>query len=294
MIAVDVLEEGKTTALPYTIFTPVLDTKNATKLHSPTRKEVVATSPYIPGLEVHIPANSILRDIEGNAIKEMTLTPVPADRGPFPGPVGVKFPVFFTLQLGGTQLENVDPSSSSGMRLVFPNYERVPRGTKIDFWSYDAGGVGWFTYGKGSISGDGKQIVPDEGVEIRLFTCASIGSPTEPEGPPCDCSAWDGDPVHLGTGLFVYRQTDLVLPDIIPISLHEYIVRTIPNGDRSGQGLGILTRCSSSEIRPLIRGLIWCCLMAGRFALIATRRGQALRERSWKRPPPRQHSTRRH
>ncbi len=236
MIAVDVLKSGKTTALPYTIFSPVLDTKNATKLHSPTKKEVVATSPYLPGLEVHIPRGSVLRDVDGNAIREMTITPVPADRGPFPGPVGVKFPVFFTLQLGGTTLENVDPATTTGMRLVFPNYERVPGGTKIDFWSYDAGGVGWFTYGKGSISADGKQIVPDEGVEIRLFTCASVGSPTEPEGPPCDCSAWDGDPVHLGTGLFVNHQTDLVLPDVIPISLTRIYRQNDPKWRPFGTG----------------------------------------------------------
>src|SRR5205085_7691684 len=60
---------------------------------------------------------------------------------------------------------------------------------------------------------------PDSGVTIHLFTCASIGDPDEPDGPVPGSSAMDGDPVDLGTGLFVYTQTDLVLPDIIPISL---------------------------------------------------------------------------
>ena len=36
---------------------------------------------------------------------------------------------------------------------------------------------------------------------------------------PCNGCAVAGDPVDLSTGLFIYQQTDLVLPDVIPISL---------------------------------------------------------------------------
>ncbi len=39
MIAVDVLKSGKTTTLPYSIFSPAPDTKNAIRLHSPTKME---------------------------------------------------------------------------------------------------------------------------------------------------------------------------------------------------------------------------------------------------------------
>jgi YD repeat-containing protein len=217
MIAVDVPKRNATNVLPYTIWMPVLDTKNAVRVASPTRKALVARTPLIPGLEVHIPADTVLRDFDGNPLKSMTLTPVPVDRGPFPGPPGVQFPVFFTLQLGGTTAEGLDGKLGSGIRLVFPNYGGVPTGSRIDFWSYAADGVGWYTYGHGSVTGDGKQIVPDAGVTIHLFTCASIGSPNEPEG-PVSCES-DGDPVNLGTGLFIYKDTDLYLPDIIPISI---------------------------------------------------------------------------
>jgi RHS repeat-associated protein len=217
MIAIDVSKSNETNVLPFTIWMPVLDTKHAIKIASPNKKEVVATTPLLPGLEVHIPPKSILRDFDGNALTSITITPVPLDRGPFPGPPGAKFPMFFTLQLGGTQVESADGTLSPGMKLVFPNYEKVPPGTRIVFWSYAADGVGWYTYGNGTVTDDGKQIVPDPGVTINLFTCASIGSPTEPDGPQ-DPSG-DGDPVNLGTGLFVHHQTDLVLPDVIPISL---------------------------------------------------------------------------
>ena len=217
MIAIDVPKSNETNVLPFTIWMPMLDTKHEIKIASPTKKEVVATTPLLPGLEVHIPPKSVLRDFDGNPLTTITITPVPLDRGPFPGPPGVKFPMFFTLQLGGTKIESTDVTLSPGIKLVFPNYEKVPAGTRIDFRSYAADGVGWFTYGSGTVTADGKQIVPDPGVTISLFTCASIGSPTEPDGPQDPSN--DGDPVNLGTGLFVYQQTDLVLPDTIPISL---------------------------------------------------------------------------
>jgi len=90
--------------------------------------------------------------------------------------------MFFTFQLGGTKIESADGSLSPGIKLVFPNYEKTPSGTRIVFWSYAADGVGWFTYGSGTVTADGKQIVPDPGVTIKLFTCASVGSPDETEG----------------------------------------------------------------------------------------------------------------
>jgi len=220
MIAIDVPKPNETNVLPFTIFMPVLDTKHAIKIASPNKKEVVATNPLLPGLEVHIPPKSILRDFDGNSLTSISITPVPLDRGPFPGPPGAKFPMFFTLQLGGTKIESADGSLSPGIKLVFPNYEKTPPGTRIVFWSYAADGVGWFTYGSGTATPDGKQIVPDPGVTIKLFTCASIGSPDEPVAPPpCNGCSKDGDPVDLSTGLFVYQQTDLMLPDVIPISL---------------------------------------------------------------------------
>jgi len=45
---------------------------------------------------------------------------------------------------------------------------------------------------------------------------------------------FDGDPVNLGTGLFVNRKTDLVLPDTIPISL----TRTYRQNDSASRAFG--------------------------------------------------------
>jgi YD repeat-containing protein len=107
------------------------------------------------------------------------------------------------------------------MRIIFPNYQNLPAGDRVDFWNYDPAGVGWYLYGHGTVTPDRKQVVPDPGVELQSMYCISLMNKGDapPTGPnPCN-EARDADPVHLDTGLFVYEETDLRLPDVIPIEL---------------------------------------------------------------------------
>src|SRR5262249_46041933 len=50
------LAVDRTTALTYTVWMPRIDTAHAVTIPSPTKREVVVTTPKIPGLEVRIPA----------------------------------------------------------------------------------------------------------------------------------------------------------------------------------------------------------------------------------------------
>ena len=235
MIAVDV-NAGQTTALLYTIWMPVLDTAHEIPLPAGGSADFIARTPRIPGLEVHIPAGGVLRDADGNIAQSMTITPIPVDRAPFPLPVGVRFPVYFTLQPGGARLEGSASAVARGMRLVFPNASRQRPGTRIDFWSYDSKQVGWFRYGQGTVGADSRTVTPDPGVVIRHFTCASIGDPNDfpSDGPK---GLFGGDPVDLATGLFVYDKVDLVLPDSMPIAFG----RTYRQGDPISRAFGIGT-----------------------------------------------------
>jgi hypothetical protein len=61
---------------------------------------VVITNPHIPGLEVHLPPGTVIRDDDGQTVTELSLTPIPVDRPPFALPPGVTVPVFFTVQPG--------------------------------------------------------------------------------------------------------------------------------------------------------------------------------------------------
>lgn len=228
------LTEGETNVLPYTVWMPLLDTDNAVALPSPTTREVIATTPLIPGLEVHVPQRAVLRDIDGNAVRSISITPIPIDRPPFPLPRGVKFPAYFTLQPGGAVLEGDEETLRQGIRLIMPNYAGAPAGSRVDLWSYDPTSLGWYVYGGASVSNDGKHIVPDSGVRIRMLTCAAFGPAVIAAAlwSILGNLAWVGEPVDLGTGLFVYEKTDVVLPDVIPIVLTRTYRQSDPNTPR--------------------------------------------------------------
>ena len=212
------VESGKTNVLSYTIWMPKIDTAHAVTIPSPTSIETVITTPRIPGLEVHIPPQTIIRDHDGNVATQITITPIPLDRPPFPLPQGVDVPIYFTVQPGGGYVESL--GESKGARLIYPNYKYRPVGARFDFWHYDPEEKGWDIYGQGSVSDDGKQVIPDPNVSVYEFTGAMVAPPglAPQEGPPPgDCSN-DGDPVNLSTGLFVMTKTDLILPDVLPIA----------------------------------------------------------------------------
>jgi RHS repeat-associated protein len=224
---------NRTNALSFNIWMPRLDTRNTITVSAPTTKDTAITTPHIPGLEVHIPSGAIVRDVDGQTANKISITPIPVDRPPFPLPSSVNVPVFFTVQPGAAQV--IPPRA----RVIYPNYAGAAPGTRVDFWNYDPAVRGWYVYGKGSVTPDGKQVVPDPGVVIYEFTGFMIGSGGNPAGNgPNDGSgadAGDGDPVDLGTGLFVLKKTDIYLPDTVPIILR----RTYRPGDNAARAFGI-------------------------------------------------------
>jgi RHS repeat-associated protein len=233
------IEPGRTTVLPYTIWLPRINTHDAVSLASPTTREVVVTSPYIPGLELHIPPGVVLRDRAGRVVTEVSITPIPIDRSPFPLPTR-DVPVYFTIQPGGVHLQSVDPALPQGARLVYPNYNSAAPGTVLDFWSYDPVEKGWYVYGQGKVSEDARQVVPDPGVAIYEFTGAMVSFPSDApsEGPPPGgCEGQAGDPVDCYTGLFLLTRTDLALPGTIPIA----VTRTYRPRDTASRAFGIGT-----------------------------------------------------
>jgi RHS repeat-associated protein len=211
------LTQGKTTVLPYTVWMPLIDTQHATEIPVPTPNEIVATSPRIPGLEIHVPANVILQTSAG-PLRSLTLTQIPPDRSPIPIPPGGTF--VFTPQAHGAAVIQPDGTPSPvGVRMILLNHDGLPAGTRLALWSYDAWKGGWYEYGYGAVSADGRQIVPDPGVEMKRVTCFFyLGLPATFAG-PIPGGVKDGDPVDLATGFFTVEKTDLVVPDVIPIVL---------------------------------------------------------------------------
>ncbi|HZE69209.1 MAG TPA: RHS repeat-associated core domain-containing protein [Pyrinomonadaceae bacterium] len=222
---------NKTNTLPYTIWMPRLDIAHAVRITSPTTNEVIITNPRIPGLELHLPAGTVVRDLDGQIVTQISITPVPTDRPPFPLPPGFNVPVFASIQPGGARV--IPPRA----RLIYPNYTNERPGARIDFWNYDPEERGWYIYGQGTVNANGTQIIPDPGVAVYEFSGIMISSGGSPPlgWPELGDNDEDGDPLDLSTGLFVYDRTDLVLTDVLPISL----TRTYRPGDNASRAFGI-------------------------------------------------------
>ena len=258
------LQAGRTNVLPYTIWMPRLDPAGTVRIDSPLATDRIITSPRIPGLELRIPAGTVIRDRQGKVVTEINVTAIPVDRPPFPVPdLGV--PVYFTIQPGGAVLQSTSGRAPQGAQLYYPNFRGEVPGARGVFWNYDPLEREWFVYGLGRISADAKQAIPDPGVTIHEFTGAMFnGSDAPPPAgpPPCECpgaggsgpgggssgqpwgqassagsgnSAAAGDPVDLVTGQFAHVETDLHLPDVMPITLS----RTYRALDKNSRAFGV-------------------------------------------------------
>ncbi len=226
------LAAGKETTLDAPIWMTPLDPAGDRTVASPTRRETRITTPQIPGLEVRLPAGTVIHDAAGKVMRQLNITAIPVDRPPFPLPFFSEVPIYFTVQPGRAYL-------SKGAQIIYPNYTHLRPGARVDFWNYDPTGRGWYIYGQGTVTPNGKQVVPDPGVRVWEFTGAMITSTPKPphSGPKPGGSTHGGDPVDLGTGLMVYRRTDLMIPDTIPI----VIERTYRQGDSNSYSFGVGT-----------------------------------------------------
>lgn len=229
-VGVDV-KASQTNVLPYTIWMPKLAMAQAVTIPSPNAQDIVVSTPQIPGLELHLPAGTVIRDLDGKSVTQLSITPVPTDRPPFPLPQGLSVPVFASIQPGASVV--IPPRA----RLFYPNYTNKKPGTRMNFWNYDPTGKGWYIYGRGTVTPNGKQIVPDPGVVIYEFNGIMIddaGNPP-PTGPENGDNDRGGDPVDLSTGLFVMEKTDFFLPDILPVVMK----RTYRPGDTQSRPFGV-------------------------------------------------------
>ena len=251
-IGVDIVG-GKTNVLSYKIWMTPLDTAHAVKIQSPTSSDLVITNPNLPGLELHIPKGTVITDHQGKVVHEISITLIPLSQPPFPLPQGVQVPIYFTIQPGAAYLSTNGGTGPQGAELYYPSGGH-PAGAPFDFWNYNPDGMGWYIYGHGKVNVEGKQVIPDPGVRIYEFTGAMVGGsgngpgsgappgapgpmpPGVPPGSPAPPGS-GGDPVDFSTGLFNYVKTDLVLSDVLPISL----TRSYRPADSMSRAFGVGT-----------------------------------------------------
>ena len=177
------VKSGITNLLPFIIWMPALDIAHAVNIPVPTRKETIVTTPLLPGLELRIPAGTVIRDYYGQVVHQITITPIPVNQPPFPLP-NVPVPIYFTIQPGGAWLTKISASGPQGAQLYYPNTYHKPVGTVFQFWNYNPDGQGWYIYGLGRVAPGGLQIVPDPGVLIYGFSGAMVGDSGAPANGP--------------------------------------------------------------------------------------------------------------
>jgi RHS repeat-associated protein len=229
----DEIKAGVTNKLDFKIWMSLLDVAHEITIPSPTSKETILTTPTMPGLELRLPPGTVITDASGKAVTKITITPIPLDRPPFPLPF-VIVPTFFTIQPGGAYI-SVNGSGPKGARLFYPNTEHKPSGVPYAFWNYNPDHNGWYVYGEGLVNRTRTQVVPNPGVVIYGFSGAMVGSGNAGPSSQGQDPSSDGEPVQLSSGLFVYNKTDLVLPDVVPISL----TRTYRQNDSWSRPFGI-------------------------------------------------------
>jgi RHS repeat-associated protein len=225
---------GETTVLPFTIWMPRLDTAHEVVIPSPTTRETVITTPYVPGLEVHLPAGTVITGEDGKVVTRLGITPIPVDRPPFPLARNVNVPVYFTVQPGGAYV-GTSGIGAKGAWVVYPNLQGAVPNQEFQFFHYDPDARGWYVYGLGSVNDSGSQVVPYAKTRIYEFTGAMFnGAGSPPAKGATPGGGKEGDPVDPSTGLFIHEQTDLYLPDVIPLAL----TRTYNSADTIARPFG--------------------------------------------------------
>ena len=265
---------GTTTAASEPYWLTKLDPAGTTFIPSPTTQETVIRSPRIPGLELRIPPGTVIRDSQGQVVTEVNITAIPVDRPPFPLP-GFDVPVYFTIQPGGARLQSTSGADAGarlfypntmaelgGARASFWNYDPYEK----NWYIYGVGAIGLDRkqvipnpeveiYGfTGAMINSGitpPAIGPSPGCRAGDFGPAPGGEPggAGDGGGPGDgnppppkggggCHQTDnsgGDPVDMGTGLYVHENTDLYAFDLWPLNL----VRTYRQSDANSRPFGV-------------------------------------------------------
>jgi hypothetical protein len=198
----------------------------------------IVTDPAIPGFQMTLPAGASITGWDSQPNNQISVRPVQLDRMPIPPLPGDRVGVsaymdYFGKPGGGTPSEPIP--------ITFPNDLGAPPGTQVELWYYDEAPDGsrpnqMAQYGTGTVSVNGSQIVPDidPGTSKPFgqprFCCGQVmpawfrelldflagivgGLATTIEG------LTGGDPVDLGTGIFVLKKTDLVLPGRLPVTI---------------------------------------------------------------------------
>lgn len=183
--------------------------------------QTVISPPEIPDFTMIIPAGTTITGWDGQPNTKISITPVPVDRIPVippPADLHVKQTYMFNFGKPGGGYP------SRPIPVLAPNDLGGLPGQRADFWYFDESPTPdpnsnqWKKYGEGTISADGRQVIPDPGVGQPKFCCGIFFVVMQQLAALFGFDEQNaGDPILLQTGMLNVQQTDLVLPGRIPI-----------------------------------------------------------------------------
>jgi hypothetical protein len=169
---------GKTTVLPFKNWLPIIDHAHDVAIQNPTTGPIVVTNPALPGLEIRIPAGTVIRDADGALVQKIGITPLAVGKWPVPPPQDLDATTSFTVQPGAACL--YDEQGGIGVaQVIVPNLTNRGAGARVQFFRYEPDAGGWRGYGGGSVSADAKTIQPDASTVLTDFASAECDPKTK-------------------------------------------------------------------------------------------------------------------
>ncbi|MBI1821017.1 MAG: IPT/TIG domain-containing protein [Nitrospirae bacterium] len=215
---------GQANTLPYPIYLHEIS-QNFIPINPAV--DTIVTDVNVPDFQMRIPAGVNIIGWDGQVNTKVSVTPVPIDRLPIkliPAGIYTRTVYMFSFGKPGGGLP------SQPIPVTYPNDLHGNPGDRMNLWYYDESANPdpnshqWKIYGQGTVTPDGRQIVPDPGVGMPKFCCgatfvSTLGSASNvgPNPSPQDGKQPKGDPVDPSTGNFTLTHTDLSLLGPIPI-----------------------------------------------------------------------------
>ncbi|MEW6247649.1 MAG: DUF6531 domain-containing protein, partial [Nitrospirota bacterium] len=179
---------------------------------------------HIPGLTLSIQDGTTIRSEDGQTNSGVAITPLPPDRVPrLPESAAPRTVYLVSFERHGGGIP------SKPVPMIAPNEAGADPGTRMQFWYYDKSpspdpaSHQWKLAGYGTVSPDGRSIIPDPGVGQPRFCYAywthyaatNITQKCPQDGQNCTAA----DPVDVTSGVFTLEKTDMVLPGVLPVHI---------------------------------------------------------------------------
>lgn len=256
VVGVDV-KPGQRNVYPQVLWMPAIDVAHAVEIPEVIDRDLTITHPNMRGFELRIPSGTVIKNRDGSAVREISITPVHPGQVPFPMVPGYFANWYYMIQPGGAVFH---APADRGVQLIYPNWGRASAGSR--YWlrvhAPEKGYGAWEYLGEAEVEASGRRIVPENMARLTRLVGAGAttgntpstepdpgkppcrpdkaAAPSEGKGPPAGTTPADagratcGDPVSLSTGIFTNQEVDISLPDVIPLTVERVHVAADTTG----------------------------------------------------------------